>query len=50
MHRAHTRVCVHTFDSVYPKYTLEAFGMHYIFESVRPMRTYTRIHPSVHNL
>ena len=40
---------MHTFDGVYPKYTLKSVGMHYTFEAVGPLREYTRIHAYEHN-
>ena len=50
LHHAYKRACMHTFDGVYPEYTLKDFGMHYTLEAVGNMRVYMRIHSYVYNL
>ena len=48
IHRAHTRVYMHTFNSVHPNYNFEAVGMKYTFESAVPLRARCTVHIHAH--
>ena len=50
MHRVHTRVYMYTFDSIHPKYTLEAARVNCTLKAVVSLCAYTRIQIYLYNL